>query len=91
MTRKMYMCGVDWQHELCEAPDLEGRAPLYSSVEELKRLRTCWEECGIVEVEIQVTKWVQKQDLFRPEKMVKFAKVSTQEDVEEVDIVRTIP
>lgn len=63
--RKLYACGVDWQHEIGEAPDLEGKMPLYSSVEELKRKRTCWDECGIVEIELKVTKWVQKQDLFK--------------------------
>jgi len=83
--RTMYMCGVDWQHELCEAPDLEGKAPLYTSVEELKRLRTCWEECGIVEVEVKVTQWVQKQNFFKSKE------TRTQEAVDEVDIVRTIP
>lgn len=60
--RKLYACGVDWQHEIGEAPDLEGKMPLYSSVEELKRKRTCWDECGIVEIELKVTKWVLKQD-----------------------------
>jgi len=63
--RKLYACGVDWQHEIGEAPDLEGKMPLYSSVEELKQKRTCWDECGIVEIELKVTKWVLKQDLFK--------------------------
>lgn len=58
MSKKFYMCETDYRYELGEAPDLEGKAPLYSSVEELKRLRTCWDECGIVEVEVKMTKQV---------------------------------
>lgn len=62
--RKLYTCGVDWQHEIGEAPDLEGKMPFYSTVKELKKKRTCWEECGIVEVEVKLTKWVEPQKLY---------------------------
>jgi hypothetical protein len=65
IVKKLYCCGVDIQHEICEAPDLEGSMPLYSSVKELKKQRTCWKECGIVELELKLIKWVQPQDLFR--------------------------
>lgn len=58
MSKKFYMCQTDWDFEIGEAPDLEGKMPLYSSVEELKEQRTCWDECGIVEVEITKTKVV---------------------------------
>lgn len=51
--RYMYCCSTDWSHELGEAPDLEGKQPLYSSIEELKKKRTCWEECGIVRVKVE--------------------------------------
>lgn len=61
----MYCCGVDWQHEIGEAPDLEGKIPLYSSIEKLKAKRTCWEECGILEIELKPKKWIVKQDLFK--------------------------
>jgi hypothetical protein len=47
-----------------EAPDLEGRMPLYSSVEKLKAKRTCWSECGIVELKVTLSKWVEPEDLF---------------------------
>lgn len=62
--RTVYACGVDWQHEICEASDLEGKMPLYSSVEELKAKRTCWKECGIVELSISEVKWIESQNLW---------------------------
>lgn len=52
MKKTVYACLTDWYYEVCEAPDLEGRMPLYSSVEELKLSRPCWKECGIVSLEI---------------------------------------
>ncbi len=57
-TKKIYVCGVDWQHEIGEASDVI----MYPSVESLKKHRTCWEECGIVELEVKLTKWVEPQD-----------------------------
>lgn len=65
--RIVYACGVDWQHEIGEAPDLEGKMPLYSSIEELKSKRSCWKACGIVRLEISLVKWVEQQDLFADE------------------------
>ena len=62
--RTLYACGVDWQHEIGEAPDLEGKMPLYSSVEELKAKRTCWKECGIVELRLDFKGWVEPQNLY---------------------------
>lgn len=52
-VRKFYMCPTDYDFEIGEAPDLEGKFPIYSSVEELKARRSCWDECGIIEVEIK--------------------------------------
>lgn len=52
MRKTVYACITDWQYEVCEAPDLEGNMPFYSSVEELKLLRSCWKQCGIVRLEI---------------------------------------
>lgn len=31
-TKTFYACGVDWDHEMGEASDLEGKMPLYSSL-----------------------------------------------------------
>lgn len=58
-TYKLYLCGVDLQHELGEAD-----CPTYPSIEILKKMRTCWKQCGIVEVEAVVTvkEWHHPQD-----------------------------
>lgn len=47
MTTKIYMCGVDYRHEMDR-----GSARNFDSVDELKTYSECWEECGIVEVEL---------------------------------------
>lgn len=60
-TKVMYCCGVDWRHEMGEAPDLEGRMPLYSSVKELKSKRTCWVDCGILRLELNAVRWIRKE------------------------------
>ncbi len=65
-TIKGYMCGVDWQHELGEAM---GGNVVYPSVDDLKKHRKCVKNCGIVEVKVQLSKWVEPQDLFRGEKI----------------------
>lgn len=57
---KVYMCQTDWLHEIGEAPDLEGRMPIYSSIEDLKKEKTCWDECGIVEIELTLKKVITK-------------------------------
>jgi len=64
-TRTLYACGVDFQHEICEAPDLEGKMPLYSSIKRLKEARSCWDECGIMKLELKFSRWVHPQDLFK--------------------------
>jgi hypothetical protein len=55
-----YMCGVGYQHEL-------GRFPagilVYPSVADLKAYKPCWRQCGIVEVEVRATRWVEPPDL----------------------------
>jgi hypothetical protein len=61
VVKKSYVCGVDWQHEIGECNDVK----LFSSVKALKKARTCWAECGIVELELSVKKWVEPQDLFK--------------------------
>ena len=57
----VYMCGVNWQHEIGEAMD--GNM-FYPSVETLKSNRRCWKSCGIVEVKVSLAKWVEPQDMF---------------------------
>lgn len=53
-----YLCGVDWQHELGNTSFPE----LYNSVDELKKYRTCWVQCGIVKVELKLVEWSEPQD-----------------------------
>jgi hypothetical protein len=50
-----YMCAIDWEHEIGNAP--KGSA-IYPSIEALKRKHDCWEECGIVEVEVTIKKTI---------------------------------
>ena len=57
-----YMCGIDFQHELGEAP---GPSKIYTTIVEAKKAHTCWRECGIVKVTVTLEEWVVKQDLFR--------------------------
>ncbi len=56
---KVYTCGVDWQHELGEAA---GGNRVYASIGDLKRCKKCWDECGIVELEISLYKWIEPQN-----------------------------
>lgn len=57
-----YMCGVDFQHEVEQ--DHLGTL-IFPKLAQLKRKRTCWKECGIVEVECKIIRWVRKQDLLK--------------------------
>lgn len=59
-----YVCGVAWQHEL-GVPEMVGPAcQVFNSIEQLKE-HGCAEECGAVEVEITLRRWVILQDLFK--------------------------
>ena len=59
----MYVCGVAYQHEIDEI-----HVELYDSLEEAKEALPCWQQCGIVEMEINDNgyeighQWVEKQD-----------------------------
>lgn len=61
MKKVAYMCGVNYQHEL--DPDNPSPVRLYSTVDALKDSEKCWEECGIVKVEIELAEWVEEQTL----------------------------
>lgn len=65
---KKYMCGVTFQEEL-HCHDI--RNYLYDSIEEVKK-RTCWEACGIIELDLDDVgnpeqynsfKWLHPQNL----------------------------
>ena len=58
---KVYTCGIDFQHELGEVLDY---VKVYSTIEDLKRQVKCWEQCGIVELEVSLSKWVEPQKLW---------------------------
>lgn len=62
IRHRCFMDGIDWQHHL-EA-DAMGTA-LFPSVKSLKRKVTHLEkgECGIVEVEVRLVRWVEPQNL----------------------------
>jgi hypothetical protein len=62
---KLYACGSDWQLEIGNADTVQGRMPLYSSIEELKAFRTCWEECGIVVLELTEAEWAVAQNFMK--------------------------
>jgi hypothetical protein len=52
LTKKtFYICGVAWEHHLGETPEM-----LYNTKKELKSKVPCWEECGIIKVEMK-GKW----------------------------------
>lgn len=62
------MCGIDWQYEC--GPGVNSPT-LYETIKALKKDRICWEECGIVEVELTLVKWKVKQTLFEKLKRLK--------------------
>lgn len=79
----VYVDGVDWQHEIGEAPD--GNT-VYPSTDSLKEFNRCWEGCGVVECEIVFKKWIIKQDWDLMSKGTKT--YSTKELKENIGIVR---
>ena len=58
---KAYVCGTDWLHE-CQ--DVIHTVTFFGSTKLLKKTKSCWKECGIVEVEITQTKVIE-QSKFR--------------------------
>lgn len=50
-----YMCTTDYECEL--GLNLHGNK-IYPSVESLKEHKSCWEECGIVEVKVVYSKTI---------------------------------
>jgi hypothetical protein len=54
--------------------------PLYSSINKLKAMRTCWQECGIVEIKLELSRWVEPQDFFGKRNALKAELKSTKRD-----------
>lgn len=58
---KSYMCMIDYEEELGHASD---GVRVYPSLNALKEHHICWEECGIVEVEVKFKKIIVDQNLY---------------------------
>jgi hypothetical protein len=59
-TAIVYMCGVDWQHHtLCDPRGVV----VYGSEEIIEEQRRCLAECGLVEIEMKVRRWVRPQNI----------------------------
>ena len=56
--RRGFVCGVAWQHEL-GLTDVK----IYPTADACKAGAKCSKDCGIVEVEIALARWVVRQDL----------------------------
>lgn len=62
MKIKGYICGTDWNTEL---PLGANDVKVYTDLKILKRDRTCYPECGIVQIEIIKKRTVQKGTNFK--------------------------
>jgi hypothetical protein len=51
-----YMCGVAWQHEVGNT-----KVELFANPKDCAKKMGCTDECGIVELELRLVKWVKKQ------------------------------
>jgi hypothetical protein len=55
LTVTGYMCAINWQYELGQnAHGIE----VYRSIDDLQANHDCWEECGIVEVQVTIKKTI---------------------------------
>lgn len=59
-----YMCTIDFE---CELGRAKGGNVIYPSIEDLKANHDCWEECGIVEVEVALRWTIHEGSLELPE------------------------
>lgn len=58
-VRYGYMCSVDFYHEVGEG-NAPGGVTVYQSVKEIRALRPCVNECGIVRVKIELANTIQE-------------------------------
>ena len=54
-SRIMYVCGTAYCHD----PDIT----LFDRIELLKKRKSCWKECGIVEINLTEIKYVEEPNL----------------------------
>lgn len=52
MSKRGYMCAIDFDHEAGDGGDIYG-VRVYPSMKALKAAHKCWRACGIVEVDIK--------------------------------------
>lgn len=57
-SKTVYICKTDWDWEVGEASDLEGKMPMYSDLEKLKKERPCWDSCGVLQLKVTEVKKV---------------------------------
>jgi len=50
ITCRGFMCLTDWEHEIGHATDGN---KVYPSLKALKEHMRCWNECGVIEVEVR--------------------------------------
>lgn len=60
---KAYICGTDWLHEWPEGSNF---MELFATVKELKDGRLCWPQCGIVEINLIESRWVEPENFYVP-------------------------
>ena len=54
-VRRGFMCKIDFD---CELEHALGGNKVYPSLRDLKENHTCWESCGVVEVEVRLARVV---------------------------------
>jgi hypothetical protein len=61
-SARCFMDGIDWQHHLQDDPD---GTKLYPDEKSLRKANPCIESggCGVVEVEVNLVRWVEPQNL----------------------------
>jgi hypothetical protein len=55
---KVYTCGIAFQYELGLTD-----VTVYPTIESCRQAFSCTDECGMVELEVKIIRWVEKQKL----------------------------
>lgn len=77
-TKKVYMCGTHWNTHLGLLT-----VTTYNTIEGLKSNEPDWSESGIVEVDLNLVKWIEPQDL-TPKKKIRRSFVEIAKDIDAV-------
>lgn len=54
---RAFMCGTAWKHDMKRKA---GGVPIYKTIHDFEDSHACSEECGLVEVEVRMVRWVKK-------------------------------